>query len=252
MILIAEENKAILDSSFSNINKTLFELKEMLKEGFIEDTDVDQLQLTVMNIENTLKALNRQIEIAYRLLKFQMGIDVEENISLSENLVDIVEKINVESILNDSFDYNKNINYQLLSTQEHLTLQNLRMEKTSILPTYKMVDTCAAEFEAKTPYYYSTYETETEVRKSDKKKVLIIGGGPIRIGQGIEFDYCTVHAVFELKDVTLIKNDVKVLDGMNLDLRKGEIHGIVGVEGNGQSEIIDILFGLKKKKHLNF
>jgi carbamoyl-phosphate synthase large subunit len=68
------------------------------------------------------------------------------------------------------------------------------------LPTYKMVDTCAAEFEAKTPYFYSSYEQECELQPSARKKVLIIGAGPIRIGQGIEFDYCTVHAVKALKE----------------------------------------------------
>ncbi|MGB9201985.1 carbamoyl-phosphate synthase large subunit [Methanobacterium sp.] len=72
--------------------------------------------------------------------------------------------------------------------------------KTGIIPTYKMVDTCAAEFEAKTPYYYGTYEGEDEVAVSNNKKVVIIGAGPIRIGQGIEFDYCCVHASLALKD----------------------------------------------------
>ena len=71
---------------------------------------------------------------------------------------------------------------------------------TGIIPTYKMVDTCAAEFEAKTPYYYGTYEGEDEVAVSENKKVVIIGAGPIRIGQGIEFDYCCVHASLALKD----------------------------------------------------
>ena len=69
-----------------------------------------------------------------------------------------------------------------------------------LLPTYKTVDTCAAEFEAGTPYYYSTYEEEDEVAPSDRKKVLILGSGPNRIGQGIEFDYCCVHAAFALRD----------------------------------------------------
>ena len=69
-----------------------------------------------------------------------------------------------------------------------------------IIPTYKMVDTCAAEFEAKTPYYYSSYDTECELVPSDRMKVLILGSGPIRIGQGIEFDYCTVHAVMALRE----------------------------------------------------
>lgn len=68
-----------------------------------------------------------------------------------------------------------------------------------VLPTYKMVDTCAAEFEAHTPYYYSTYAQEDEVEVTDKKKVLVLGSGPIRIGQGIEFDYCSVHSVWALK-----------------------------------------------------
>ncbi|MCP4160631.1 MAG: carbamoyl-phosphate synthase large subunit, partial [Deltaproteobacteria bacterium] len=69
-----------------------------------------------------------------------------------------------------------------------------------IIPVYKLVDTCAAEFKASTPYYYSTYEEECEARVSDKKKVVILGGGPNRIGQGIEFDYCCVHASYALKE----------------------------------------------------
>lgn len=79
-----------------------------------------------------------------------------------------------------------------------------------ITPSYKMVDTCAAEFEAKTPYYYGCYEEEDEVTVSDNKKVVIIGAGPIRIGQGIEFDYCCVHAAMALKDTgieTIIINN---------------------------------------------
>ena len=69
----------------------------------------------------------------------------------------------------------------------------------SVIPVYKLVDTCAAEFEANTPYYYSTYEEESEVFPSDRRKVMILGGGPNRIGQGIEFDYCCCHASFALR-----------------------------------------------------
>jgi carbamoyl-phosphate synthase large subunit len=78
--------------------------------------------------------------------------------------------------------------------------------KLGVRPVYKRIDTCAAEFEAKTPYMYSTYEApsfgepEDESQVSDRKKVVILGGGPNRIGQGIEFDYCCVHAVFGLEE----------------------------------------------------
>ena len=70
-----------------------------------------------------------------------------------------------------------------------------------VLPTYRLVDTCAAEFEAYTPYYYSTYGDENERRESGKRKIMILGGGPNRIGQGIEFDYCCVHAAFALREL---------------------------------------------------
>ena len=83
-------------------------------------------------------------------------------------------------------------------TQE-ADVRKLRLER-GLKPVYKMVDTCAAEFEASTPYYYSTYETENEVTESSKQKVVVLGSGPIRIGQGIEFDYSTVHAVWAIQD----------------------------------------------------
>jgi carbamoyl-phosphate synthase large subunit len=73
-------------------------------------------------------------------------------------------------------------------------------EAAGVIPTYKTVDTCSAEFAAETPYHYSTYEDESEVRSSDRRKVVILGSGPNRIGQGIEFDYCCVHASFALRE----------------------------------------------------
>ncbi|MED0680178.1 carbamoyl-phosphate synthase large subunit [Aneurinibacillus thermoaerophilus] len=76
-----------------------------------------------------------------------------------------------------------------------------KRKEAGIVPVYKMVDTCAAEFEAATPYYYSTYEEEDERVDSGKPRVIVLGSGPIRIGQGIEFDYSTVHAVWALKEM---------------------------------------------------
>jgi carbamoyl-phosphate synthase large subunit len=76
-----------------------------------------------------------------------------------------------------------------------------KRKSLGVLPTYRLVDTCAAEFEAYTPYYYSTYGDENERRDGAKRKVVILGGGPNRIGQGIEFDYCCVHAAFALREL---------------------------------------------------
>lgn len=84
--------------------------------------------------------------------------------------------------------------------QETSMVRNMRL-KEGIVPAYKMVDTCAAEFEAQTPYYYSTYEEENESGKNGRRKVVIVGSGPIRIGQGIEFDYCCCHAAFALREM---------------------------------------------------
>jgi len=84
------------------------------------------------------------------------------------------------------------------STESDVRADRYRL---GLVPSYRLVDTCAAEFEAYTPYYYSTYDRgDDEVKPSDRKKVMILGGGPNRIGQGIEFDYCCVHAAFALKE----------------------------------------------------
>ncbi len=90
-----------------------------------------------------------------------------------------------------------------LANMWRTTQHEVRAErkKRKLLPTYGLVDTCAAEFEASTPYYYSTYETEDEVRLGNRPRIVILGGGPNRIGQGIEFDYCCVHAAFALREL---------------------------------------------------
>ncbi len=128
-----------------------------------------------------------------------------------EEIVDFEKKIskNIESIKKD-FSYGDFIkdakrmgfsDYQLaylLGLSEKKVRED--REAVSIKSTYQLVDTCAGEFEAYTPYYYSSYETVDEVKPSSKKKIMILGGGPNRIGQGIEFDYCCVHASFALKE----------------------------------------------------
>ncbi len=86
----------------------------------------------------------------------------------------------------------------LLGCDENLV--RVTRSAAGVTPVYKRVDTCAAEFEAKTPYLYSAYEEECEAAATDKKKIMVLGGGPNRIGQGIEFDYCCVHAAFALSE----------------------------------------------------
>jgi len=91
----------------------------------------------------------------------------------------------------------KQLSVLLKATEDQVRQRRL---DDGIVPGFKSVDTCAAEFEAYTPYFYSTYDGNTEPKPSGRKKVIILGGGPNRIGQGIEFDYCCVHAVFALKN----------------------------------------------------
>jgi carbamoyl-phosphate synthase large subunit len=121
-----------------------------------------------------------------------------------ENIREITEK--EERIREGTFDLRQAKQLGFSDRQiAHLTDRTeaaVRKEriKRRILPTYRLVDTCAAEFEAYTPYYYSTYGEENEIRDDARRKVMILGGGPNRIGQGIEFDYCCVHAAFALRE----------------------------------------------------
>ena len=120
------------------------------------------------------------------------------------NIVDMAEKLKACELNRDNMLKAKRMGFtdEWIAELRGVTPEEIGDARRAlgVVPTYKMVDTCAAEFAARTPYYYSTYEEECELSRSDRKKVLIIGAGPIRIGQGIEFDYCTVHAVKALRE----------------------------------------------------
>ncbi len=111
--------------------------------------------------------------------------------------IDNLEKQNLRAAKRDGFS-DKQIAFLLGSDEK--TVRDTR-RRLGVKPVFKVVDTCAAEFHAYTPYYYSTYEDEDEVRLTDRKRVVILGGGPNRIGQGIEFDYCCCHAAFALNEI---------------------------------------------------
>ncbi len=114
--------------------------------------------------------------------------------------MDKIEKLSTEKFLRlKSLGFSDRQIANLTGTTEDKVRE--RRLSLNIVPSYRLVDTCAAEFEAYTPYYYSTYDKgDDEIKASDKRKVMILGGGPNRIGQGIEFDYCCVHASFALKE----------------------------------------------------
>ncbi|AKB46456.1 Carbamoyl-phosphate synthase large chain [Methanosarcina sp. Kolksee] len=125
-------------------------------------------------------------------------------ISKIKRIVDMEKRIRAEELTPDLLREAKRMGFPdtrlaELTDRTRQEISDLR-HTAGILATFKMVDTCAAEFEAATPYYYSTYEDDCETNATDKKKILILGAGPIRIGQGIEFDYCTVHAVTALRE----------------------------------------------------
>jgi len=144
---------------------------------------------------------------------FRQGFTVDEIFNLTKITPFFLEKIKnivkMEQVLavNASIDdirRAKIFGFSNLELKELTKKSWKELEKITGSPTYKMVDTCAAEFPATTPYFYSTWDTESEIIPDDKQKVLIIGSGPIRIGQGIEFDYCTVHAVMALREAGVI------------------------------------------------
>ncbi|MDB9373998.1 carbamoyl-phosphate synthase large subunit [Nodularia sphaerocarpa] len=125
--------------------------------------------------------------------KMQQMLDVEK--FLKRTPLKQLTKEQLYDVKRDGFS-DRQIAFATKTTEDEV--RNYRKE-LGVIPVYKTVDTCAAEFEAFTPYYYSTYEDETEVLPTSKPKVMILGGGPNRIGQGIEFDYCCCHAAYALK-----------------------------------------------------
>lgn len=156
-------------------DERLFQLYSAIKDGM----DLDKIQ-KLTNIDK------------FFLYKIRNIVNFENEV--------IEEKLNDADFLRKAKQMGcSNKRLAALSNQTEEYIRNL-LNRFNIKQSYKMVDTCAAEFEAKTPYYYSTYDSGNELKSSNKKKIVILGAGPIRIGQGIEFDYCCVHSSLALKD----------------------------------------------------
>ncbi|WP_404452530.1 carbamoyl-phosphate synthase large subunit [Virgibacillus necropolis] len=156
-------------------DERLFVLAEVFRRGMTVDEIFEQTKID-----------------RFFLMKIHRLIELEQELNENRNDVHLLEKVkklglsdaHIARIWETSVD----------------EIYAIRMQN-ELAPVYKMVDTCAAEFESETPYFYSTYEDENESIKSDRKKILVLGSGPIRIGQGIEFDYATVHSVIAIKEM---------------------------------------------------
>jgi len=216
------ETMAIGRTFKESLQKSLGGL-EIGHSGF--DNKLDFRKVPVATIEKKLSEPNAS-RIFYIKYALQKGMSISQIFSLTKIdpwfIHNMQEIVNSEKILNKNLsgiDLKSNLTEKdiLLLTESKkmgfsdkqlslimkTTEQKVRAlrKKYNIIPVFKLVDTCAAEFEAYTPYYYSTYEQEEELIVSDKEKVIILGGGPNRIGQGIEFDYCCCHASFSLKEL---------------------------------------------------
>lgn len=135
LILVSEESEKIMQASLDNLRKTHLEVKELYKEGFLAETDVDMIQVSVTSLNNALQALRRQIEIGYNLLKFQMGMDLDKKIELEDSLNSFIHNLSPEEWFETEFKLQENLDYQLLETQEKLAEMGLKNEKAKYLPT---------------------------------------------------------------------------------------------------------------------
>jgi outer membrane protein TolC len=135
LILVAEESERILSSNLQNMEKTHYEIRERYKEGFVAETDADLIQIAVTKLKNSLQSIVRQKEIAYKLLKFQMGLDLNGQIVLTDKLEDIIQQIYISETKDAEFDLQQNIDYRLLETQEKLSEMALKNEKAKYFPT---------------------------------------------------------------------------------------------------------------------
>jgi len=190
------------------MNKAMRSL-EIGHYGFDEAKDVDMKKLRdkliypnasrIFYIKGAFKA-GLTVDDIFDLTKIDRWF-LHQLLEIYEFELDLVKEKNISmETLRKAKEYGFSDRFlaELLNKTE-LEIVDLRL-KNKIEPVYKMVDTCGAEFEAKTPYYYSSYDSEDEVIPSDKEKIMVLGGGPNRIGQGIEFDYCCVHASLAIRD----------------------------------------------------
>lgn len=134
-VLVAENTMAILDSTMAYMQDMLYETRLTYEAGFVEETDVDQLQLIVSDLEANIILTETQVEIAYAYLNFLCGLKIEDNVVVTDNLNDLMQQIDYSALLNDPFNYENNIDYRLLMTQREIAQLQLKLEKSEYLPS---------------------------------------------------------------------------------------------------------------------
>ena len=207
------------------------ELEEILKnvdnERIFAIAEAIRKEISVERIHEITKIDRFFIGIVYKLVKMERELELNQ---MNSKMLEKAKRLGFTDKI-----------IAKLSGKTEAEIKNLRKEN-GIVANFKMVDTCSAEFEAKTPYYYSSYDDDNEAKESGKKKVMVLGSGPIRIGQGIEFDYCSVHGVWALKkqgyETIIVNNnpetvstDFDIADKLYFEpLTAEDVENIVNVE----------------------
>ncbi len=139
MALSFEQTRDILSKTLANTEKTLSDMKQILQQGLIENTDVDQIELITLNLKNGLSSMNRQIDATYDLLKFQLGMPFVDKLVLADNLDVIASTVDLEALMATPFNINNNLDYQIITTSEIIGNLNLKREKSTYLPNLAAV-----------------------------------------------------------------------------------------------------------------
>ena len=187
---LEESKNHIHMEKFDSNHMTVDELLEYIKEG-TDDRIYAISQLMWMGVDHSRICNITQIDMFF-LDKIKKIVDFEKELEVNKNSLEHLKEAKrmgfSDSYIAELWDTSEDEIYNLRCTEK-------------IFPIYKMIDTCASEFDSYVPYFYSTYADENESIVSDKKKIIVLGSGPIRIGQGVEFDYSTVHAVRTIREM---------------------------------------------------
>jgi outer membrane protein len=194
LALVLTESKNVLAQSLENTNKTLSDMQAMFKQGMIENTDVDQIQLVSLTLINALSSMNRQLDATYDLIKYQIGMPFTENIILSDSLEGIAGTVNLESVINTQFNLNNNLDYQILTTSEAISALNLKREKSTYLPTLNAV------------YQHTTLLNQPEFNFTPKDVFMVSVNVPI-FSSGMR-NVKVQQRKMELQKSTNTKNDI--------------------------------------------